>query len=188
MKFLLIQTGEWKKNTEGPWYDPSGHPPLGLLYIGAALEKVGHKVEILDFCAENISKQKINNSLRSSDAVGINVHTKNYQHAMAISKEIKELDSSVTIVIGGPHCTHLQRQSLSDIPYADICVVGEGEYVILDIVRFIQGEKNISDIHGIHYRKKNSVKSGKPLQVIDDLDALPFPARHLVDKYDYAKL
>ena len=35
---------------------------------------------------------------------------------------------------------------LKDVPYANFCVVGEGERVIVDFARFLQGKKNIADI------------------------------------------
>lgn len=185
MKILLIRPGDREKIYRFFVCSPLSHPPLGLLYIGAALEKEGHKVEVLDYYAEDISREKLENSLKSSDAVGMMVYTNDYKPSLKISRLIKEINPDIPLIIGGPHCTFLQKQSLIDAPDADICVVGEGEEVILDIVKFLQGKMKLSDIHGIYYRDNNSIKSGKPLKVIDNLDNLPFPARHLVEKYDY---
>jgi len=188
MKFLMIKPGDQKTSNLFSVTGPSNHPPLGLLSIGAMLESEGHNVEILDYYMEEISKEKLDNYLQSSDAVGMTVLTEDIKAAEDISGLIKEIDPNITLIIGGPHCTFLKQRSLQDISHADICVVGEGEYVILELVKYFEGEKKLADIHGIYYRDKGLIKSGKPLQVIDDLDALPFPARHLVDKYDYAKL
>jgi anaerobic magnesium-protoporphyrin IX monomethyl ester cyclase len=160
------------------------HPPLNLLYLGAVLVQEGHKVEILDYLAKNISIEQLENFLTSSDAVGI-TFIDNFKPAADISRTVKKINPKIPLIIGGSYCTFLPKQSLSNIPDADISVVGEGEQVILDIVKFLQGRKRLSDIHGIYYRDKNSIKSGRIPQVIDNLDALPFPARHLVEKYDY---
>ncbi len=188
MKFLLLRPGDRGKKYKFFIFVPSIQPPLGLLYLGAVLEHDGHKVEVLDYYAEDISREQLKNSLMSSDAVGMTVYTDDYKPAADISRMIKEINPEIPLIIGGPHCTFLQKRSLSDIPDADISVMGEGEHVILDLVRFLQGRKKLSDIHGIYYRDNDSIISGKPLQVIDNLDALPFPARHLVDKYDYGDL
>jgi len=190
MRFLLLKTsGGWRSlGVKGNiTNDPSIYPPLGLQYLGSVLEPEGHNVEIIDFGAENVSRERLRNSLMSSDAVGMGVYMDNYTTVADISKTIKELDPDITQIIGGPHCTFLKEQALSDIPYADICCEGEGERVIMDIIRFIQGRKNLPSIHGIHYRENNQIKSGKPPRVIDDLDSIPFPARHLVEKYEYGK-
>ena len=185
MKFLLLRPGEQERKYEYDTISPLTIPPLGLLYLGATLEHDGHDVELLDYYAEDISKEQLKKSLMSSDAVGMTVYTDDYRSATDLSRTIKEMNPDIPLIIGGPHCTFLQKKSLLDVPNADISVMGDGEQVVLDIVQFLQGNKQLSDIHGIYYRDKNSIKSGKPIQVIDNLDDLPFPARHLVDKYDY---
>jgi radical SAM superfamily enzyme YgiQ (UPF0313 family) len=144
-------------------------------------------VELLDYNAENITREKLKNYVLSSDAVGINVYSITRFSAAKISKDIKEIDSKIPLMIGGAHCILLKHLALSHIPHADISIACEGEHVIIDIIRFIQGKKKLSDLHGIYYREKNKIKSGKPPKAIDNLDSLPFPARHLVDKYDYGE-
>ncbi|KYK25322.1 hypothetical protein AYK24_05120 [Thermoplasmatales archaeon SG8-52-4] len=186
MKFLFIQAGDIEKRRKLLTLATS--PPLALLYLGAILEQEGHKVEIFDYNMENVSDEKLKNALQSSDAVGMTIYTFDRISAQNISKKIKELNHDIPLIIGGPHCIFNQKQSLQDFPHADISVVGEGEHVILDLVKYIQGNKKLSDINGVFYKNKGEIKSGKPLQVLDDLDEVPFPARHLVKKYDYGEL
>lgn len=188
MKFLLLRPAKQHEENKSNKISSINLPPLGLLYIGASLEQDGHNVELLDYYAENISKEKLKNSLISSDAVGITVYTEDYKYAIDVSRSIKDIDTEIPLIIGGPHCTFVQKKSLEDIPFADISVMGEGEYVILDIVKSLQGKKNLANVNGIYYKKNKSIKQGKPLKVIQNLDDIPFPARHLVDKYDYSNL
>jgi len=183
MKFLLIRPAARFQGKPIISF-PMTHPPLGLLYIGAMLEQEGHKVEILDYLVEDIKREKLENSLKSSDAVGI-TFIDNFLLAADISKIIKELNPKIPIIVGGPYCTFLPKQALVNIPNADISVIGEGEYVILEIINFLNGTKKLSDVHGIYYRDKNLIKSAKPPHIIDNLDSLPFPARHLVEKCEY---
>ncbi|MCK5112939.1 MAG: cobalamin-dependent protein, partial [Thermoplasmatales archaeon] len=89
MKFLLLRHPE-------EWTQPGllGHsanlssvyPPIGLLYIGAALEQNSHKVEIIDFGAELVSEERLENCLKTSDAVGMSVYTNNYKNVADIAK------------------------------------------------------------------------------------------------------
>ncbi|MCK4902137.1 MAG: cobalamin-dependent protein, partial [Thermoplasmatales archaeon] len=139
MKFLLLRPGNREKIHRFSIISPLTVPPLGLLYLGAVLERDGHKVELLDFYAEDISREQLKNSLMSSDAVGMMVYTDDFKLAVDISRMIKEINPEIPLIIGGPHCTFFQKRSLSNIPDADISVIGEGEQVILDIVRFLQG-------------------------------------------------
>jgi anaerobic magnesium-protoporphyrin IX monomethyl ester cyclase len=188
MKFLLLRPAFQEENNQSPNKQSLNLPPLGLLYVGASLEKDGHKVEILDYFAENISKNKLKNKLKSSDAVGISVYTDHCKASVDISKSIKEIDSDIPLIIGGPHCTFFQKQSLNDIPSADISVAGEGEHVILEIAKYLEGKIKLASIPGIFYKEKDLICSGKQLKVIENLDEIPFPARHLVEKYDYNTL
>ena len=185
MKFLLIRAGDKRTNEIQLTNPPLSHPPLGLLYLGAVLEQDDHKVELIDCYAEQISKNKLENYLKSSDAVGMSVLGDDYISSVDISRMIKEINPDIPLIIGGPHCTFFKERALHDITHADVCATGEGEHVILDLVKYLQGNKKLDDIHGIYYRDNGIIKSGKPLKVIDDVDKIPFPARHLVDKYDY---
>jgi len=192
MNFLLIKTvGMMSPVTVGTLYggyhSAIVYPPLGLEYIGASLENIGHKVEIIDLNKEKSTIESLKNSLSSSDAVGIGVYTNNYKYVSDVAKTIKEIRPEIPLIIGGPHCTFYQKRSLSDIPSADISLICEGEHTIIDIVHYLQKKKNLSDINGLYYREKNKIKSGKPFKIIKDLDSICFPARHLVEKYEYGK-
>jgi len=160
-------------------------PPLGLLYIARSLEDEGHTVEIIDFNYEKHPMRSLNKSIHSSDAIGINVNSLSYKKVVNTTNKIKEIETSIPIIIGGPHCCFFPRRSLDDIPKADISVDGEAENVIKDITKALQGKKDYSKIHGIHYRDNGKIKKGQSPKIIENLDSIPFPSRHLVEKYDY---
>ncbi len=188
MKFLFLRHPE-------EWTQPGilGHPPnissiyppLGLLYIAASLEQNGHSAEVIDLGAESVSKQDLERKLATVDAVGMSVYTNNYKSVADTTRVVKQIAPKIPLIIGGPHCSFLKERALSDISDADISIDLEGEFVILDLVKYLQGEKKLSDIPGISYKIKNKIELGKSPGVIADLDVLSFPARHLVEKYDY---
>jgi anaerobic magnesium-protoporphyrin IX monomethyl ester cyclase len=203
MKYLLLQIPsgyEFHPAIKTPQKILSYHPPLGLLYLGQVLENEGHSVELIDFLAEPYPLQTLEKNLPSTDVIGLSVFSSAYQESMKgghytyaykecanIARYIKGRDPSVPILIGGPHCTMLQEQALHELPAADICLQGDGEEAIKDIAQAIEGKKHLSDVSGVFYREKNHIKKGKPARIIEDLDSIPFPARHLVDKYEYGK-
>ncbi len=191
MKILLLYVApgyEFFSETKSIRAKSSYHPPLGLLYIGAVLENKGHDVEIIDFHAEKKPIDSLKKSLLSTDVVGISVYTQAYEESAEVAKIVKEIDSTIPIIIGGPHCSLQPKKSLEEVPSADISVEGEAEYVFNDILHALNGKKHLSSIPGIHFREREQIKSGKPQLIIYDLDSLPFPARHLVDKYNYGRI
>ena len=132
MKFLLIQAGD--RGQRQKLLTLATSPPLGLLYLGGILEQNGHEVEVLDYNMENVSREQLKNAMASSDAVGMTIYTYDRKSAEKITKTVKEVDSDIPLIIGGPHCIFRQEESLNDYPAADIAVTGEGEHVILDLV------------------------------------------------------
>jgi radical SAM superfamily enzyme YgiQ (UPF0313 family) len=160
-------------------------PPLGFLYLGSILEKNGHTVEIIDTLLEEKPVERLKKSLISADVVGITVYTITCEKIRQWTKIIKEFDSEIPIIIGGPHCMYNSDRALRDIPDADLCIDGEGEPIIDDVLKELEGSKDFSKLPGLHYRKNNEIKNGKTPLVIQNLDSIPFPARHLLDKYDY---
>jgi radical SAM superfamily enzyme YgiQ (UPF0313 family) len=190
MNYLLFRSPITIKkpgtNTYG--YETIFYPPLGLMYIAASLEQNGHNVEIIDLGFDKYSSKELQQKLSNIDVVGLEVYTDNYKEVKILAKKIKALKPKIPIIIGGPHCIFFPERSISDIKYADIAIIGEGESTINDVSLYLQGKINISNISNIYYKKNDKILPGKGLKIIKNLDRLPFPARHLVEKYDYDKL
>jgi len=161
-------------------------PPLGLLYLASSLEKNGHRVKLIDFVAEQYTVEKLKNEISKVDFIGITVTSHMATSVAKVTNLIKSFYPNKTVIIGGPHCTIQCKEVLNEIK-ADIAVVGDGEEVILEIVDALNGKKDLSEVHGIFYRKKGKIKEGLPSKEIEDLDSLYFPARHLIKDYTYGK-
>ena len=161
------------------------YPPLGVLYLGSALEHAGHEAEIIDFFIDPDPYVAIDKSIHHSDAVGISVDNVSFNESAQLAQYIKNKDPHLPIVIGGPYSTLYQEQSLMTISAADVSVSGDGEQAIVHIAEALKGTRSLSDIPGVLYRKNSGIAHGRPAELIEDLDSLPFPARHLVTKYEY---
>ena len=197
MKVILANVifFDWKKGLilpsqkkMDPIWQLSYSPPIGLLYIGRSIEDEGHIAEIIDFNFEKDPMKVILHAVRDADAVGLNAFTPMVKDTAFVARLIKESYPNLPIIIGGPHCTLVGEKALEDVPQADIAVVGEGEYPIKGILQSLEGRKDLSEIAGIYYRKNSSIHQGKNLVLIKDLDTIPFPSRHLIDKYEYGKI
>jgi len=165
-------------------YFKSHSPPLGLLYLASILEKEGHKLSIIDFGAEDYYEEKVIKALPSFDIIGLTVNAFNYQSSKGISKLIKNFNPNLCLIIGGPLCSLSPKQMINDLN-ADICVKGEAEHTISDIIKYSSNKEKLSQIPGIYFKDKGKIKIGPPEVINEDVDSVPFPARHLVEKYEY---
>ena len=198
MKILLINPPQ----TFFPGSDiPAANLPLGLLYIAAVLDEAGYKTEILDAFMTDLSFRKFEDSTEvgmtykiikeeiqqsKPNIVGIgNPFTSQVEHAIKVADIVKEMDSSILTVMGGPHVTVVPIEFLEEAKNVDIVVIGEGEYTMLDIVRYFEGNKKIDEIQGIAHRRDNKVVLNSPRPFNNNLDELPYPAYHLVDMEKY---
>jgi radical SAM superfamily enzyme YgiQ (UPF0313 family) len=188
MKFLFIYPtiGKWDVSLRKSVASGAYLPPLGILYLAKVLEDNGHTVEVVDFNAEDVSEEEIRKKIKSSDAVGMTIYTEPIalSNSKIISNLVKEVNPNIPVLIGGPHCSLFPDKAINEIK-ADICVIGEGELIINKIAEAIQGKRKLSTIPSIYYREGDQIKKTKEAEQIGDLDSLPFPARHLVDKYEY---
>lgn len=161
--------------------------PVGLLYVAGVLVHYRKEVDVLDLLVSKYSKDKIKKRIEEykPDVIGITCVTMNYPVASEILKYCKSVDSKIITVIGGPHVTFNAEETLKEAPWIDIVVRREGEFTMLDIVN----GKKPADIDGIAYRDKDgNVKLTKERALIEKLDELPPPARHLFPIAKYLAL
>ena len=198
MKILLINPPQ----TFYPGSDlPAGNLPLGLMYIAAVLQRANYKVEILDAFMAGDDFQKSGETItfglafdkiaqeiraRKPDIVGIaGPFTCQMDNSIKASNIVKEVDPHILTVMGGPHVTLVLKEFLEEVKTVDIAVAGEGEYTLLEIAQYFEGQKQLSDIKGIAYRQNGVVLVNERRKFIDDLDKLPYPAYDLVDMEQY---
>jgi radical SAM superfamily enzyme YgiQ (UPF0313 family) len=89
-------------------------------------------------------------------------------------------------VLSGLHPSARPADCLNH-PNTDFVVIGEAEYTMLELVGALeQGTtKGFKKIRGIGYIKNGETVITPPRPAIQDLDALPFPARHLLPMETY---
>lgn len=130
--------------------EPEAQAPMGLLYVAAVFEQEGWEVQYVDLA--------FTDEIPEADLYGITATSADYPDAIQVAKQLKPRGGP--IVLGGRHVTGMGGQ-VDEV--FDCWVSGEGEKPIRSI---IAGFPNLS---------KGYV--GSP---IEDLDTIPFPARHLL--------
>ncbi len=165
----------------------SKYPPLGLGYIASALKENGIEVEIIDAYNLGLSHDQVTALVvRQSPAfVGITVSTENYASVLRHVQSIKKALPEIIIILGGPHVHILHQEIITDEPLVDYCVRGEGEITTVELVKAVEGKKDISGISGITFRKNGKTIVTAPRPFIEDLDRISFPARELMPNHIY---
>ena len=157
-------------------------PPLGLTYIGAVLEEEGHNVTIHD-CQLGMTHQELIKELTSDspELVGISATTPTFPSALRTGREVKQSLPETVVVIGGVHVTALPREVMN-FKCFDIAVIGEGEKTMEELAAHLEekGICNLQEVSGTAYRENGRLRFTKPRPLIQNLDSLPYPARHLL--------
>lgn len=170
------------------------YPPLGLGYIASVLEKSGHEVKIIErklfvnysfdrrqYLMEADKRTKEELLSFEPDIVGITSTTPAIMDAFHVARLVKGLDRRILTVIGGSHPSIMPEQTLRQCDSLDILCRGEGEFVMLEMANGIEWRQ----IKGISYKNGDNVISNENRDSFDELDRMPYPARHLFDTNFY---
>lgn len=120
--------------------------------------------------------EKIRTLIRESSpsVVGVSVKSALLRSAATIARIVREVDGTITLIAGGPHAT-LAPQSLLKETCFDICVIGEGEKTLVELLDAIEKEADLRKVNGLVYRSRNGIVATPPREQIANLDELPFP-------------
>lgn len=158
-----------------------GWPPLGLCYLAAALREAGHDVRILDPTHDHpeLSVDFV------PDLVGIGVWSTVRHGALQTARGVRA-SLNVPIVVGGPDATSSWLELLRE-PCIDYACIGEGEQTIVEMANCMAEGARPDGIPGTVGKRgdKALVYPARPL--MQDPDAVPLPARDLVDMNWYGR-
>ena len=179
MKILLIYPYWLEKRTD---IQDVIVPPIGLYYVGSVLKENQYDVEILNWCRMNETPETIEKVLleKKPDIIGFSVLQANRWGGIEIAGIAKKIHPKVKIVFGGITPTFLWKHFLTHFPQIDFVVIGEGEYTFLNLVKYLEHnkEQHIEDIRGIAFREGGKVVRTASADLIRQIDALPVPAKY----------
>ncbi len=169
-----------------PWLDHlSEYPPLGICQLGAVLEQEGLPVSLLDLGLWKEEEWKARLIPKMNEVkptlVGISAQTSMIMMGLKIAEFIKTTHPEIKILLGGPHPTARPNEALKK-SFVDYVIRGEGEIPLLELAL----KKDITAIKGLSYKKDGKIIHNPLPPLIDNLNELPLPARHLLDLKQYA--
>jgi anaerobic magnesium-protoporphyrin IX monomethyl ester cyclase len=167
--------------------------PLGLAYIAATLERGGHEVLIIErevlFRKNRLSIDKVDHIMEERltsfgpDLIGLSSASELFPDVVKSARIAKALFPGITVVYGGHHASAVLAEVLETCSDIDIVAAGEGEATMLELAN----DARYEEVKGICFRSGESLVKNSPRPAIEVLDALPMPARHLLDMDFYTK-
>lgn len=188
-------------------WDVAAHAeiPLALLSIGACLERTGHQVRLLDgavqrepsaleFGPDGVLRvgatwDEMARIIRQSapDLVGINsTFYTQMPPALQAARLARKLLPNIPIIVGGAPVTVRPEDYLAE-PAVTAAALGEAEETAPRLVEALVSGGDLSSIPGIVWRRGKDMQVNPRAGFLEDLDALPDPAYHLLDLPAYLR-
>ena len=126
---------------------------------------------------------------RSPDVVGFSCYIWNILYVKELVRNLKKVMPGVRIWLGGPEVSYDAEKVLSELPEAELVMLGEGEETFRQLVelaertgadeRELQWKKSLASIRGITYRTEEGKLCTTGPAPLMNLDELPFSYENL---------
>ena len=191
MRIVLIHPNYHSGGAEiaGNW------PPAWAAYIAGALKTAGFDdVHFIDAMTNDLPDEVIAERLAAlqPDVVGTTAITPSIYTAERLLEIARDTVPNALRVLGGIHATFMYQQVLTEAPWVDVIVRGEGEEIIVDLMRTVaegRWPEDRQQVKGLAVRDGERIVATQAASTVKDLDGIT-PDWSLLewDKYIYVPL
>ncbi len=162
--------------------------PLYLMYGAACLEKEGFRVTVIDAAERDYNIQTTINLVKKIEPLpaltAIEISAPSRKSDLKFAQELKEnVNTHITLL--GAHATVYHDALFKNHLCIDSVIRGEFFLSLTELAESLRKRSDLSRVKGITYLKNNKVQINEDMPLVEDLDSLPFPARHLLDPRRY---
>lgn len=170
-------------------------PPAWVAYLTGSLRRAGFDdIHFIDAMTHHIGPEALREKLAAlkPDVVGTTAITPAIYEAEAVLKLAQEVAPNAVRVLGGIHGTFMFRQVLSEAPWVDVIVRGEGEEIMVALAEAIRDGRWPTErrkIKGLAFRDGEEIVATQAASTVKDLDGID-PDWSILewDKYIYVPL
>ncbi len=170
-------------------------PPAWVAYLAGSLKAAGFDdIHFIDAMTNHIGPDELRARLKalSPDVVGTTAITPAIYEAEAVMKIAAEVVPDALRVLGGIHATFMFRQVLSEAPWIDVIVRGEGEEIMVALMQAVRDGRWPADrrrIKGLAFKEGDEIVATQAASTVKNLDGID-PDWSLLewDKYIYVPL
>lgn len=158
-------------------------PPVDLMYMAAVAETITepcyYEAKIVDYSLIEGAFEQFKADLKEfkPDYLVLNVASTTLENDLSVLPVAKEILPNIVTIAKGAHFLTSNTDVLYKCRALDLVIVGEAEETLKEILQ----EKKHTEIRGLCYRDGFVAKFTGARGFIEDLDSIPFPARHLVN-------
>jgi anaerobic magnesium-protoporphyrin IX monomethyl ester cyclase len=137
LRILLIHPNYHSGGAEiaGNW------PPAWAAYLAGSLQGAGFTdIRFIDAMTNNLTDDQLRAILleEKPDVVGATAITPSIYKAERVLEIAKEVHPGAITMLGGIHATFMYQQVLTEAPWIDVIVRGEGEEILIELIRLIE--------------------------------------------------
>jgi anaerobic magnesium-protoporphyrin IX monomethyl ester cyclase len=174
MRIVFVQANYRSGGAEiaGSW------SPAWVAYLAGPLRRAGFDdIHFIDAMTDNLDEEAIVARLVAlqPDLIGATAITPSIYMAERVLELAKEHTPNALRVLGGIHPTFMYKQVLSEAPWVDLIVRGEGEEILVEVAKaYAAGTfaESRADIQGIAYRDGEQILATPAAPTIKDLDSI----------------
>jgi len=156
--------------------------PIYLAYTVAVLEQAGFEPCFVDAIMEELDVASFAQRVKEIHPalLVMECSTPSIRYDLQSASAVKAALPDIKIALVGSHVTYFHKELLAENPAVDAVCRGEFEVTLRELARAIAEGRDWSTIEGLSYRSEGQPAANVDRPLIADLDALPFPARHIV--------
>jgi anaerobic magnesium-protoporphyrin IX monomethyl ester cyclase len=170
-------------------------PPAWVAYLTGSLRAAGFDdIHFIDAMTHHVDHPTLRAKLAAlkPDVIGVTAITPAIYEAEEVLKIASEVVPDALRVLGGIHATFMFRQVLSEAPWVDVIVRGEGEEIIVDLMQAVRDGRWPADkrkIKGLAFADGGEIVATPAASTVKNLDAIN-PDWSILewDKYIYVPL
>lgn len=153
-------------------------PPAWVAYLAGALKKNGFDdIHFIDAMTDHISHDQLREKFIAlkPDVVATTAITPSIYESEALLKLALEVAPNALRVLGGIHATFMFRQVLEEAPWIDVIVRGEGEEILVNLMKAVEEgryEADKREIKGLAFLDGDEIIATQAAPTIKDLDGI----------------
>lgn len=161
--------------------------PFFLAYAASLLKKNNKEALLIDAIAEELNDKEFTAKIQAHtpQLIVVETSTPSFYNDINIIRVIHEKLPNCKIALCGPHVSVFFEQILKEYDFIDYILIGEYEFILLDLVNHLENQSDLKSISGLVYKKNSQIIVNRLRQTISDLDDLPWPEREDIPIYKY---